>query len=134
MSGRSYQSGAQKRKAKKDKDKKNEEFLKKFPKLSNVFQTKEDESEESQMSSALSTTDTVADITEQSENTVDVEDSGESSFHQLSIASTSIDLDIESNDPGLWDIKSKQKSLQAYWVQHGKKTYSLPIVPINNTK
>lgn len=126
MSRRIYPSGAKKRTTKTERDEKDKELLKKIPKLSDIFREKDDESGASQMSSALSTTETVenSNITEQSEDLenameCDVVDSGESSFQQSVTVSTS--SDIESNDPGVWDIKSKQKSLQSYWVKHGKK-------------
>lgn len=129
MSKRIYQSGALKRKEKAEKDEKERRLLEKIPKLSDIFRPTDDNS---QMSSASSSTDFVenTNITVESElenaMEIDIENRGESSFQQLSIATTS--SNIESNDPGLWDIQSNQKSLQSYWVKHGKLTSIISIV------
>lgn len=124
MSSRNYRSGAQTRKDKAKKDEKDRQMLEKIPKLSNIFKSTNAETENASPSSSsyiVENTNNTEEI-EYLENLIDIDVAGhdESSNRQISIVSTS--SDIESNDPGLWDIQSNQKSLQSYWFKHGNIT------------
>lgn len=123
MSKRNYSSGAQKRKERAEKDEKERQLLEKIPKITNMFQTS---AENKSSADAIENTN-IAEQSENSESQFALEsdiESSESSFQQLSIAST---LNQISNDPGLWDIQSNsnQNHLQAYWVKHGKTIFCL---------
>lgn len=125
---RNYLSGAQKRKKKAEKNELDRKLLEKVPKISDIFRANSSERSETPSAQSSLTIDNRIE-TESGHDTESVLDSdvdnfAESSFGNLSIASSSSFL--ESNDPGLWNIQSNQISLQTYWTKHGKIIFLLP--------
>lgn len=113
-----YTSGAAKRKAKAEKDERDKKLLEKIPKLTDFrfgTQKQVDENTESQSTTECSVDPNSKEPSNANESVSDFEfESCESS-----IGISSLSIDAQSNDPGLWNLQSNQSSLQAYWVKHG---------------
>lgn len=131
MSGKNYRSGAQKRKIAQEKKQKEEDALKKVPKITQMFANKPSTSasainsiDQSEIGSSTQSLDEIADHVE-SINLSDHDTESESSLSIATEHQSSEDPFVFPNDVALWDLQTNLSLLQKYWSKLGTLEFVL---------
>lgn len=133
MSGRNYISGAQKRKLASEKKQKNEEELKKIPKITAMFSAEPStstaitESQNEMTTEEIETQKSCDDLGESigeiggdiSSMNLSVDDDLDERLSNVSVASFDHTTYRYPTDVALWDISTDSANLQRYWSKLG---------------